>query len=756
MSEPIMPAKLVASILGLLALAGPALGQAGSKVVPPEHGMVLATCMEVAPGRLKDTTRRSDTTNYVYRGRVVSLDKDRSVSLCFDTDLMRVAGAWVGKPVAYAADKNMGPAVEGQMVFATRPGPGWAKDGQWDDPRPDGEGPLPRDWAHYRGLYLHGDKVVLSYTVGDCSVLELPGCVRVGERLAITRTLQFGPSSRPNALLICEEPAAKGSVGTLRAGGEYAQLVTAAERVVAAVTGAPPGTAWDFTGARLVLKLPAMPKGGGLRITIARLPAGTDLAGLVGVLKADVEDVRPMIKGGPPRWTQVVETKGTVALAGKARYALDDVGLPLGNPWHGSVRFGGLDFFPDGRAALCTWDGDVWIVDGLDGKLDRVRWKRFAAGLQQPLGLKIVAGVIYTAGRDQITRLHDLNGDGEADFFENFNNDAALTLQRHEFVMDLQADAQGNLYFGRSGHYVASKRGANCCIYKLSPDGARLEVFARGFREPNGLSIGPDRTMIVGDNEGNGVPQTPLYRLERGGFYGYRPSESEALGVKGARWEYARKPIVWLPKNVDRSAGSQVWVTDERFGLPPGQLLHTSYGHCALYSVLIDRKAEPWQGAVWKFPLGFASGVMRARFSPKDGQLYLCGLRGWDTNAVRDGQFCRVRFTGTRVPVPVGFEVVASGLRVPFSDPLDRAAAEDDENWTGEWSNPIAQPGLPITGKQELPIKAVQLSPDGRTVTVQLEQVRPTANFTLQYRLKSAAGAGVSGELHGTIHRVPR
>src|SRR6516225_3564348 len=76
---------------------------------PPDHGMVLATCMEVFPGKLKDTTKRSDTKNYVYRGRVISLDKERTISLCFDTDLMRVAGAWVGKPVAYAADKNMGP-----------------------------------------------------------------------------------------------------------------------------------------------------------------------------------------------------------------------------------------------------------------------------------------------------------------------------------------------------------------------------------------------------------------------------------------------------------------------------------------------------------------------------------------------------------------------------------------------------------------------------------------------------------------------
>jgi len=46
----------------------------------------------------------------------------------------------------------------------------------------------------------------------------------------------------------------------------------------------------------------------------------------------------------------------------------------------------------------------------------------------QPLGLKIAeTTTVYVLGRDQITRLHDLNNDGEADFYENFNNDIIIT-----------------------------------------------------------------------------------------------------------------------------------------------------------------------------------------------------------------------------------------------------------------------------------------------------------------------------------------
>ena len=52
-------------------------------------------------------------------------------------------------------------------------------------------------------------------------------------------------------------------------------------------------------------------------------------------------------------------------------------------------------------------------------------------------------------GRDQITCFATLNGDGETDFYENFNNDAQVTEHFHEFAMDLQVDAEGNFYYGQ-------------------------------------------------------------------------------------------------------------------------------------------------------------------------------------------------------------------------------------------------------------------------------------------------------------------
>src|SRR5260221_13168577 len=130
---------------------------AQDKQKAPDHGRVLACALDVFPHKLKDTTNLADTKNYVFRGKVISLGKDKKVSICYDVEHMRVAGAWIGKPIAWTADKNMGPTVEGEMLFATKPGPGWAdprarrtsKGSVWDDPREAKEDPLPRDWVHY-------------------------------------------------------------------------------------------------------------------------------------------------------------------------------------------------------------------------------------------------------------------------------------------------------------------------------------------------------------------------------------------------------------------------------------------------------------------------------------------------------------------------------------------------------------------------------------------------------------------------------
>ena len=55
-------------------------------------------------------------------------------------------------------------------------------------------------------------------------------------------------------------------------------------------------------------------------------------------------------------------------------------------------------------------------------------------------------------GQGQITRLHDLNGDDTADYYENFSNVFIQAANTRDFAMDMDS-AQGRELDHRDGLY---------------------------------------------------------------------------------------------------------------------------------------------------------------------------------------------------------------------------------------------------------------------------------------------------------------
>ena len=87
-------------------------------------------------------------------------------------------------------------------------------------------------------------------------------------------------------------------------------------------------------------------------------------------------------RGGPRRWPEVLKTQPIIG-RDDGPFAVDVLTLPENNPWLCQMRPSGFDFLPDGRsAAVCTWDGDVWLVDGLD---DPSRGPDLAADRRRPV-----------------------------------------------------------------------------------------------------------------------------------------------------------------------------------------------------------------------------------------------------------------------------------------------------------------------------------------------------------------------------------
>jgi hypothetical protein len=436
------------------------------------------------------------------KGIAIKLGAERDASAVFDTELLAWRAGFDGV-IQLEGDpwsgnhnpKSHYPAGDGIFYFQNPIGRGFAVDGDWSDRREIPYGPLPRAVGRYRGLYRHGHNVVLHYTIGGTDVLELPSVETVGGTRAITRTINLDLAGHDLELLVAD-----GSTEPAAAGNPRLPATRLKRDARVHLVGAPNGVALKTAAdGRTTVTIAKDTRSARFKIVCAA--GAIDSAAVLAA-----PDLTPFKAGGPALYPQTFPMAGQLDPGAATKtYAVDTLPLPTENPWKSPPRFGGFDFFADGkRLAASTWTGDVWIADGIDGDLSRVTWRRFASGMFQTLGLKIVDGVIYTQGRDQITRLHDLNGDGEADHYECFNNDVMITSGFHEFSFDLETDREGNFYFSKAMPVNQGGRGFmkstphNGAVLKVSKDGSRLERIAWGLRAPGGVGVGPEGILNTG------------------------------------------------------------------------------------------------------------------------------------------------------------------------------------------------------------------------------------------------------------------
>jgi hypothetical protein len=640
--------------------------------------------------------------NLALKGLAIQLATNHA-TVCFDTELLRYAAAWSGGFLDIShthldsAKGSHEAFIDGRLLFASGTQQGWSTNKTF--------GNTPLRW---KGYYRHGRRIVLNYEVAGVEIWELPAYDPVVRRWALARHIRLsGP--RPD-------------LHVLTADGVHAIIPGSATSEVYKVTFVPQTKQVD-------------------------------------VRKSDTIDPRELCRGGPGIWREVLTRRGQVGTG--SPYAVDTVALPEQNPWGSWMRIVALDFFSDGRTAVSTWSGDVWIGDGLDDKLDKIRWRRFASGLFEPLGLRIVDDQVYVLCRDQLARLHDLNKDGEADWVESFNRDAPVGPSYHAFAMELQTDRAGNFYYTRCGQRVDPALPLQGGLVKVSKDGKKSELIATGLRAANGLGVGPNDEITAADNQGNWIPASRLNWIEHGGFYGYIPHARRTPLPTDAN-----PPLCWIPVQVDNSSGSQVWVTSDDWGPLRGDLLHTSYGKGALFLVLHEQVNGVRQGGVVQFPLKFESGIMRARFHPKDRQLYVAGLRGWQTAGARDGCLQRVRYTGGVVTMPTSLKTLADGIVIGFDCELDSNAANDTENyalerWNYLWSDKYGSPEFKVSepgkqGRDKMEIVSAQFAPDLKSVTLRIADLRPAHQMRLQFRLKTKDGAPIDHAVYHTINALPQ
>ncbi|MDX1565659.1 MAG: hypothetical protein R3236_09650, partial [Phycisphaeraceae bacterium] len=432
---------------------------------------------------------------------------------------------------------------------------------------------------------------------------------------------------------------------------------------------------------------------------------------------------------------------------------LESVPLPLKNDRNRAVRAAGIDFFKDGRIALVTFDGDVWLGDGLKPGSKRVTWKRFASGLHEPLGLRIRGEDIFVFDRNGVWRLLDRDGNGEADYHRLFCGLTDQTAETREFASGIELEPDGSFLIFKPGQNATGRSAG--AILRISPDGKKVTRVADGFRQPF-LGIDPKTGRIAAsDQQGHYVPSTPVYFVREGEYFGH-PNKKED------RKRPITPPLTWIPHQVCASGMAILWMRDAKMGPLNDRMVLLSYHPPMLMQVHPDVDQFVTQGGatVLDVPLG-NQPVLKGALNPADGLLYLCGFKIWGTKAQNATFLARVRPNRSRAwTVPTGLRIEKRGILLTFAVPLDPKITTDTKayrvrRWNYKRTSKYGSGNYKLNGKkgtENLAVASVKLSSDGRSLFLGIPNMRPTMQMEIGYKIATRSGTKIDRKTYLTAH----
>ncbi|WP_367871946.1 cytochrome c family protein [Luteolibacter sp. Populi] len=457
----------------------------------------------------------------------------------------------------------------------------------------------------------------------------------------------------------------------------------------------------------------------------------------------------------PARWTQGSDARIQDAEKSGPGWVMDRIGLPENNAFKRRVRPADLVFLSPDKAAVVTFEGDVWRLNLASG---RVRWTRIAAGLCEPLSIEQVGGVVQVFTRNGIVRLRDTNNDGETDFYENHSSLVHQTSGMRGYPLDMEVDEAGRTWCSTGGIVTDAKSltgrpspnphvGA---VLAISPDGKQLEVVASHAREPFFARDPGTGRIAMSEQQGHWVPSSGSFPVAPGADFGYGSGNVKTL------------PAVWIPHDQDSSSSSPMWVRGSAFKSWEGGLLDLSYGTGRLFLV---RPAEKWpatEGAV--IPLEIETGlpILHARTHPGDGSIWLAGFRIYDSRAPELEGIGRLRPSKEGLATPVDARVVASGVVLQFETALDPATVKTDAVQAKEWqyrrSGSYGSPRLKRdggTGADPVATGTVLLSKDRKSAFIHIPGLKPTMQLEISHRFAVAGGKAVPRPVFFTVSAPP-
>lgn len=613
----------------------------------------------------------------VLKGICVRLGSNREISACFDPMTLRYRAIWEGGFVKFQGFRW------GTSRNAHLDGTPWVTVQKAKMP----------EGGKYLGYYRYGKRTVFRYQLGDTKILDEPWA------LAGTFFRRVDVSPTGHLDLPLEE-------------GLLPEIVSA-KNVEAAISNN-------------ILSLKNARKGASVIIRqFHQAPKSASPAAAISHLNTERKASR--------RWAEKITMPGTLGDSSKP-YTVDTLTVPYDNPYRVVMQLSGLAFLHGGDALACTLQGDVWRISNIDGDLKTVTWRRYATGFNQPIGIHVDQFGVFILDRGQLYRLHDLNRDGEVDYYENYANDFGGYDRSHTHTFGLHRTADGSF------HFIQRES-----ILRTGPD-QKTTLQGSGVRNCMGIGGSKDYFWIA-PQEGTWTPASAIIEVNAGEFYGL-PNKDAKAGSTIA------PPLCFIPRGIDNSTGGMVEITSGQWGPFQGSHIGLSYGSGLHYLILRDDSSSRPQGAVVPLEGEFISGSMRGAFHPKDGQLYLVGLDGWGDYSIRDGCFHRVRYTGKKVYKPKGFQVFENGIKIDFTQKVVAPKPKQifAHQWDYEFAKRYGSPEFSVNhpdslGHDLLKIRSVKLLDDGNSLFVEMPDMQAVMQLHLRMHLTAADGHAFKADL---------
>ena len=407
-----------------------------------------------------------------------------------------------------------------------------------------------------------------------------------------------------------------------------------------------------------------------------------------------------------------------------------------------ALEAGSFEVLPDNRLAIGTRRGDIFVVKGAFDENPQTEFHRYAAGLDEVMGLSYQDGSFFVTQQTEVTRISDTNGDGRADDFETLS-DVWGFRNYHEFAFGSKLDPDGNIWVALclSESYRSKVPFRGWCV-KVSPDGKTTPVCS-GIRSPCGIGPNEHGVMFYAESQGPWNGSCSLKVLEPGGFMGHPVSFNwyplaENLGPAPvvpntpSRLEIERKrvkelvpyAVVFPYRKMGRSiSGFTVDRTGGKFGPFENQIFIGDFSLSVVMRATTEKINGVWQGACYPFREGLATGLLACEFTPQ-GDLIVGGTnRGWPVRGPRPYALQRLDWTG-KVPFEVK-EINArpDGFRVTFTKPVDREIASQPETYSLTTYTHIYRQGYgsPEVDHTTPTITRTKVSDDGLTVLLTVD-----------------------------------